>query len=117
MAESMMSKLGPWAFIVGLVIAILAGFVYPTTDLTIVLVLGVLGIIVGVLNISGKEVNSFLLATVAFMVGASSLGAVLAVIPAIGPELPRILDYIVAFIAPGAALVALKAIYEVAKEK
>jgi len=112
-----MSKLGPWAFIVGLVIAILAGFVYPATDLTIVLVLGVLGIIVGVLNIGEKEVNAFLLATVAFMVGATSLGAVLAAIPAIGPEMPRILSYIVAFIAPGAALVALKAIYGVAKEK
>ena len=109
-------KLGAWAFIVGLVIAILAGFMTPTIDATYALVLGVIGLIVGVLNVSDKEIPLFLVAALAFLLAASSMGGVLGTIPAIGAFIPTMLNYIVVMVGPAAAIVGLKAIYDIAKD-
>lgn len=109
-------KIGAWAFIVGLVIAILAGFMEPTVNVTYALVLGVIGLIVGVLNVSDKEIQLFLIASLAFLLAASSMGSVLGTIPALGAYIPTMLSYIVVMVGPAAAIVGLKAIYEIAKD-
>jgi hypothetical protein len=105
------ARLGHWAFIVGIVIAIIAGLVPAWQTPTITWVLVILGLIVGLLNITAKETVEFLVAAVALML-IGSAGA----IPALGTIVLSILANIVAFVAPAALIVALKSIYELAKK-
>jgi hypothetical protein len=115
---SIMSKVGPWAFIIGLLIAVLTGgFIKPTAMM--VWFLAVLGLVVGLLNITESELKTYLLATIAFLVSSSSLTNVVAGIPVIGVTMVSymapIVTNIVIFIAPGAAVVALKALYSISR--
>ena len=115
-----LKQFGPWAYIVGVVIAVIAGFVAPANVMA-ALVLGVLGLIVGLLNVSDKEVQLFLVASIAFIVGASSLGGVVAGLLAgaplgLGAGLVSALQYLVAFTAPAAAIVGLLALYRISKD-
>ena len=105
------SRLGRWAFIVGVVIAVIAGLVPAWQTPTVTWVLVILGLIVGLLNITAKETVEFLVATIALML-IGSAGA----IPALGTIILSILANIVAFAAPAALVVALKAIYELARK-
>ena len=110
------TQVGAWAFVIGIVIAIVLGVV-PNLISTAntILVLGVLGIIVGLLNITDKELDRYLMANVAFLVASASLLAFAAVIPAVGIYLANIVGNIALFVAPGAAIVAIKEIYEVSQ--
>lgn len=114
----MMEKIGVWSFYAGLIIAVLVALFSPGGLTPVVAItLGALGIVVGVLNVVDKEISLFLLAAIAFMVGASSLNAILSAIPGAGLIIPTLMQAIVVFIAPGAAVVALKAIWDITKGK
>ena len=109
--------LGSASFLVGLLVAIIAGILVPSPDSTFYIVLVALGAIVGLLNVRDKETVTYLLACVVFLVAASSpyltqastLGSLR------GTWVTHILKNIVIFISAGAPIVALKAIYDVAK--
>jgi TctA family transporter len=58
-------KLGRWAFIIGLVISIILGFVTFTYAS---LILVILGVIVGILNVSEKDASKYLIAVIAMVV-------------------------------------------------
>ena len=110
----MEAVIGKWAFIIGVIIAALAGIVPDLIDIGIIgLILVILGLVVGFLNISDKESGDFLIAAIALLVvGAAGLVA----IPAIGEKyLVPILTNIVAFVAPATLVVSLKAVYVLAK--
>jgi len=111
---NMLPTIGAWAFVIGLVLAIIAGFVTAGVDSNIALGLGVLGLIVGLLNVTDKEVMLYLLASITFLVAAGSLSTVLS---AILGQLGLVLGYIQVFVGPGAAIVALKAFYDIAKSR
>lgn len=106
-----MQKWGSWAFLLGIVIAILTAFV-PFEWTALVLV--VLGLIVGLLNVTGKESVPFLVAAIALGFSAASLQP-LGAVPIVGWLLP-IFGNIALFVAPAAFIVALKAVYGMAKE-
>ena len=109
-------KIGEISFILGLVIAILAGiFVSFTNSGWIVLALVVLGLIVGFLNITEKETQPFLIASIALIVTAIS-GSMLTIIPFIGNALNAIVQNIAVFVAPAVIVVSIKAIYALAKD-
>jgi hypothetical protein len=104
-------KFGHFAFLVGLLIAVIAGIVLPSNkDVAIVLIL--IGFIVGLVNITAKEANSFLIAYVALIVSAGALE----LIPLLGIFLKTMVDYILALTAPAAIVVALIRIYELAEK-
>ena len=110
-------KVGGWAFILGVVIAIVAGLASGALDAAtagyVTLALVVLGLIVGFLNIGDKEVNDFLIAAIAVvLLGTANLG----VIPAIGLFLASMVLNVAAFVAPAALVVALKAVYNLASK-
>jgi len=111
------AKYGSWAFIIGLIITIVAGFISTTLDPQYALVLGILGLIVGLINVTDRETQLFLVATVALMLSASSLASVVSFSPQAAQILQTILNYIVAFVSPAAAIVALKAVYDISKEQ
>ncbi|MBN1644863.1 hypothetical protein JW851_02380 [Candidatus Woesearchaeota archaeon] len=105
------AKLGSWAFILGVLIAIVAGLVPAWQTPTLVWVLVILGLVVGFLNITGKETTEFLVAALTLML-IGSAGA----IPALGIIILSILANIVAFVAPAALVVALKSIWILAQK-
>lgn len=106
-----MEKIGRLAFIAGLVISVIAGFVNLGDWMLPALV--VLGVIVGLLNVTGKEVMPFLLGTVALMIVGTALGSVMSALPVI----PGILSAFVSFVAGAALIVALKEVYAITSSK
>ncbi len=123
MAKEM--KYGEWAFLGGLVLAIILGIgssFIGTSMLPIIwAVLAILGLIVGLLNVTAKEVNNFLVATIALLLASSSIAPIMTVFSSItaismlATALSGFLGALIAFISPAAFIVALKAIYEMAK--
>ena len=111
-----MSKelIGKWAFIIGLALAVIAGLigeVYTIPYLALILV--VLGLVVGLLNITDKDSTKLLVAIIALMgVGSMTILA----IPAINSYLGLILANFVAFAGATGFVVAIKAILETSKK-
>lgn len=112
-------KVGEYAFILGVVIAIVAGAVAGILDPVIAgyvtLVLVILGLIVGFLNIVDKQITEFLIAAIALIaIGTTSLLALDNLITGLGTILTSILQNVATFVAPAALIVALKAVYNLA---
>ena len=101
------------AFIVGMVIAIVAGIMIALGQQWdwVVLVLVLLGITIGVLNITSKEIIPLLLATIALVV----VGGVFAPIKTLGlgSILDSILSLVATLMAPAAVIAAIKALWAV----
>ena len=72
-----LEKIGKWAFIIGLVIAVLAGLFYQPA--WAIWVLAILGVIVGLLNVTGEDTRGFLLAAIALTLSATALNTLLIV--------------------------------------
>ncbi len=104
---------GKWAFIIGLILAVIAGLIegiYAIPYLAFILV--ILGLIVGFLNIAEKDTIKLLVAILALMaVGSFTVS----VIPGITGFLEAILANIVLFASAAGLVVAIKAIYETGK--
>lgn len=110
-AKSMWPVIGAWAFVAGLVLALIAGLVMKDNQ-SVPLVLGLLGIVVGLVNVTDSETTTFLVAAIAFMVAASSLANVAAFVdPGISKYLVSVFTFAGVFVAPAAAVVAIKALY------
>jgi hypothetical protein len=117
-AESkMMTMLGPAAFYIGLLIVIIAMFVTPSGWLYVAL--GILGVIVGLLNITSKESGPFLFATIAFIVAAFGMQYMITagVHVSVPKELTRLATNITVLVGAAAIIIALRAIYEAARGK
>lgn len=100
--------MGKWAFIVGLVIAVLAAFLGDMT--WIYWLLPILGVVVGFLNITEAESRAFLIAGIALLLSASSVQSL-----PLGVVLARIMGNLLVFIAPAVVVVALKSLLETAR--
>lgn len=117
MAKDNMESLGAWAFYLGLIVAlVLAAMPTLLSSGWTILVLGLLGILVGLLNIGDKELQLYM---IAILVAANGFIEVLAALP-VGTMgitfLTSFVHNIVLFVAPGVAVVALKALYEISKD-
>ncbi len=104
-----MEMLGRIAFYIGLVVSIVAGWVQIGANGLIIL--AVLGLVVGLLNVTGKETGRFLLATLALVVAGVALKDVF------GAVVANILIAYIAFTAAAALVVALKEVYSMQKTK
>ena len=103
---------GFWAFIVGLIISVIAGLVLPGNAI-VVLILVILGIVIGFLNISPKETQALLLAAIALIV----VGNAFAPLKFLGIDtmIAGILAYITVLVAPAAVIAAIKTIWAIGK--
>jgi len=101
-----MEMVGRIAFYVGLVISLVAGWVQVSAWW-----LAVLGIVVGLLNVTAKENSRFLLATLVLVTSGIALGSVFGVL------IERILMAYIAFTAAAAFIVALKEVYSMQKSR
>ena len=115
-------KIGAWAFILGVILAIVVGLAgkyigMSITSTNVVLVLGLLGVIVGVLNVTDREVGLFLIATIAFLSAGVALERVLAAVPMAGDIINPVISCIALFVAPAAAIIAIKALWDISKAR
>ena len=114
----MEGKYGQYAFIVGIILAILVGLVSKAVakyEGVIVLVLVILGLVIGFLNITEKEMTPFLVAAIALIVTGTASNSLI-VIPAIGTYLSVIIRNIAVLVTPAALVVSLKAVNALAKD-
>ena len=113
----MEQKLGHYSFIGGVIIAVVLGLASdalgPSAAAWLASLLVVLGLIVGFLNVSGKETKEFMLVSVVLMIaafvgnGADTLGGV----QYVGSYLSGIFTQILAFVVPATIVVGLKEIW------
>lgn len=115
------NKMGEWAFIAGVLLAVVVGIFSSnlgtwTGNLTLLLV--ILGLIVGFLNITERETTPFLIAAAALMLTATSVNTLNSIDlgVSLGKYLAGIVSQIAVFVAPAAVIVALKSIQSLAKE-
>ena len=109
-----MVDIGRWVFIAGLIIALIIGFTSGVPSSTFLTILIVLGLIVGLLNITEEEVHGFLLASIALLlVGNANLQN----LPLLGNQLQHSFSNLVLFIAPAALVVAIKEVFLLASKK
>ena len=118
--ENLKEHIGPIAFVLGLVLAVVLGLMPKVLGggSMNILVLGVLGIIVGLLNVKDKELNNYIIANIGFVVGATAFEAVLAALTlgVYSSMLVYIVQNIILFVAPGLAVVCLKEIYNILRD-
>jgi hypothetical protein len=114
-----LQQVGIYAFLIGIIIAILAGIAggaIAAYSGPVALVLVILGLIVGLLNITDKNISGFLIAAIALMVvGSANLVTIDTIVLGLGTILQAIVTNIVVFVAPAALVVALKAIWNMAR--
>jgi hypothetical protein len=103
------AKIGKWAFILGLVIAVLAGLLMQPD--WAIWVLAILGVIVGFLNVTAEDTRGFLLAAIALTLSATALNT----IPVVGTAFELILPFVVAFVAAATIVVAIKELLQAAQ--
>ena len=105
-----LETIGKWAFIAGLVLAVLAGLLFQPG--WAIWVLAILGVIVGLLNVTAEATRGFLLASIALTLSATALNT----LPVIGTALSYVLPFVVAFVAGGMIVVSLKELFEAARK-
>jgi hypothetical protein len=123
-------KIAQWAFTLFFILAVGMGLVvgymaynadpnYSNTNAYVMLIMLVLGVLIGLVSITTKEVMPFLIATVALLVAASAnVWFPLRTIHELLYEWANaIMDYIVAFAAPAAVINAIRAVFAMAREK
>ena len=117
----MEEKMGDYAFIIGVVVAVVLGIASPalggaTTWLTSLLILA--GLVIGFLNVTGKETKEFLMVSLALVITAfaGNASGTLGSVQVLGPYLQGILNSILAVVVPATIVVALKDIWGLTKE-
>ena len=109
------NMIGSWSFLVGLVLAVLLGLgltgPYQTTMLWLVFLIG---IVVGVLNITASEVSAFLTSGT-ILVLVSFLGVEVGVLDTLAPVIGNILRGILMLFVPATIIVALRGVFVLAR--
>jgi zinc transporter ZupT len=101
-------RIGKWAFLIGLVLSVLAGIFYQPD--WAIWVLAILGVIVGLINITAEDTRGFLLAAIALTLSATALNT----IPVVGKAFLLILPFVVAFVSGAMIVIALKELFRTA---
>jgi len=104
------ANIGKWAFIVGLVVAVLAGILFQPA--WAIWVVAILGVVVGLLNVTAEDTRGFLLASIALTLSATALDT----LPVVGTALSLVLPFVVAFVAGAMIVVALKELFQTARK-
>lgn len=123
----MEKKIGEYSFIIGVVLAVILGLATGNsavrmalagTEVWLTSVLVVLGLIVGFLNVTGKDTKDFLMIATILVVVSFAGGSMqeLAGVALLGPYLAGVFSQIMAFVVPATVVVGLKEIYYLARQ-
>lgn len=114
-------KIGNYAFIIGVIIAVVLGLFESMVGAAgpyLVSLLVLMGLVVGFMNVSDKGSKDFLLVAVALVV-VTSMGIAsgsLGTISYVGTYLAGILKQVMAFIVPATIVVALRQMWNMAEK-
>lgn len=110
MAKKKSNAIGSWAFLIGVILAVILGL-FGTLTSTMMIILVIIGLLIGLFNIADEEVQPFLMS-----------GAILIIASAFGqqimdstPVFARILNGLLAVFVPATIIVALKNVFVLAK--
>ena len=136
-----MEKAGEYAFIAFVIIAVIGGlyvgyldYTYQATNIIdpedykipadihgtlgiFQLVLVILGIICGIATITEKEATAFLIAAIALAVVRGTVFLPLNYLPPLGYMAMWIVNFIATFVAPAAIIIAIKAVWALARTR
>ena len=115
--RSMIGIIGAIAFFAGMLLAIIGGGVSRDNG-TIVLILVIMGIIIGLFNITGREMIPFLVAAIALVVvgiAARPFAPLDDVIDGLGRVLNGMVAYIAVLMTPAAIINAVRVVWSLAQ--
>ena len=118
--EDTMKKVGVWAFLVGVVLALVAGVLASNLAGYMGLIstsMVILGLVVGALNVSEKEVQGFIIAAIGMATGSiaiANLGVLLG--GSFGGMIETAFRVFGVFVAGAVFVPALKAVYRISKD-
>ena len=101
---------GKWAFLIGLILAVGLGLVDPVLG-NWAIVLVVIGLIVGLLNVTDKEVTPFLMSGAVLIIASALGGSLMSDMPYVG----AVLDALLAVFVPATVIVAIKNVFSLAR--
>lgn len=108
-----LKRFGHYAFIVGIIFAVVIAL-FDMPENVAISVLVILGLIVGLLNITARETMEFLIAALVLMVTASTTALILG---SISTALIAMWRNVMTFIGPAAIVVAIKTILVLAEKR
>lgn len=120
-----MFDVGKLSFVFGVVLSLFFGVIIGTQDAKLTLGIGIvyglifiLGLIVGIMNITVEEINEFLLACIAFLAaGGLNVFFISGALPVFGGIIQATFVSLSTFVAPAATIVAMKAMFELARKR
>ena len=106
----LLSIIAAAAFIAGYVVSVIAGIWWPDLP-AIILALVIMGVIVGLLNITGSEIVPYLVAAIALLVVGNfkAFTALNDVFTGVGDVINQIVTLMAIFTAPAAVIQAVRA--------
>ena len=108
--------IGSWAFLIGFIVAVTLGVFSSQIDggtyKLVLWTLIILGIVIGLLNITSKESSKFLIAGLVLVIVSYMGSGIITIIPMIG----NILSSLLVLFVPTTIIVALKSVFEIAKD-
>ncbi|MDO8467417.1 MAG: hypothetical protein AABX48_00060 [Nanoarchaeota archaeon] len=110
MAKKLGNMIGGWAFLIGVVLAIIFGFL-GNVSTTITYILIAVGLIVGLLNVTSEEATPFLMSGTVLII-ASFFGQV---VVATIPQLQGILGALLLVFVPATILVSIRNVFNLAR--
>ena len=126
-SANMLAKVGELAFIVVVIVAVVAGLACTRLDNVqqgwVYVVLMILGVIVSLTTIKEAEVSQFMMASLVLLVASASAATILTLIivaplaVSYAQTVLGIVLNIMAFVAPAAIIPSLKAVYNLARKK
>jgi len=106
-----MDVVGKWAFLAGVVLAAVVGVISPSSGVwTMALV--VFGLVIGLLNVTGKEVTPFLISGAVLILSSALGGSTLSTLPYASPIFEALLSVFV----PATIIVAVKNVFILARD-
>jgi len=106
-------KVGHYAFIAGIVVAIIIALIPQIRGQPATVTLIILGLVVGWLNIKAKEITEFLVAALVLLV---SVGMTSLILRTVYLTLGDMWENVIVFVAFAAIIVAIKAVYLLAEK-
>jgi len=125
--KSKENNIGAWAFLIGVILAVIIGVASSTLitikviadyNQAIYAILVILGIIVGFMNVTGKDSQTFMLAGAILVIvskfGMDGIGGELIGI-GVNDILPSVFRALLVMFIPATIIVALKTVFSIAK--
>lgn len=105
-----MDVLGKWAFLVGVLLAVVLGVLGPVTGTWAMILVGI-GLVVGLLNVADREVVPFLMSGAVLIIASALGGNLMSNVPYVG----SVLDALLAIFVPATVIVAVKNVFGLAR--